>query len=66
MENQKNEIENEIGKIDPFFKDTYAKIKRIEDKALDDLFKNNNPSPKMIPILDLFLEVWKIKIIKVN
>jgi len=47
-------------------KECLARIKRIEEKSLVELFNNPNPSPKINELLDQFLEVWKIKVQKIT
>jgi len=58
-------IDNEMGKIDPFIKECTVRIRKVDDKQLAELFNNSNPSPKMFDLMEIFLETWKVKVQKI-
>jgi len=65
VENEKNQIENEIKKAEPFLNEAYSKIKKVDEKQISELFNYPKPNVKMFDLLELFLEVWKIKVQKI-
>lgn len=66
IETDNQHIENKFLKVDPIFKDTVAKVNQIDDKVYNELFNQNTPSRKMIDVLEIFLEIYKIKNPRIN
>jgi len=58
-------IDNELGRMEPFTKECVVRIRRVDDKQLAELFNNSNPSPKMFDLMEVFLEVWRVKVQKI-
>lgn len=66
IETDNQHIENKLLKVDPIVKDAVAKVKKIDDKVYNELFNQNTPSQKMIDVLEIFLEIYKIKNPRIN
>jgi predicted nucleic acid-binding Zn-ribbon protein len=66
IETDNQQIENKLLKVDPIVKDAVAKVKKIDDKVYNELFNQNTPSQKMIDVLEIFLEIYKIKNPRIN
>jgi len=55
----KNKIQAEIDKAEPELKEAIKKINALEEKDLSELFSYKSPSENMMPLLTLFLKIWK-------
>lgn len=67
-DSEKTKVEKKAAEINFEVKDAEKKlaaafeaIKKIEAKDIKELFGYKSPSPKMMPLLGIFLEVWNTK-----
>lgn len=65
---EKAKVEKQAAEIDATVRDAERKlasafetIKKVDENDIKELFKYKSPSPKMMPLLGIFLEIWDTK-----
>lgn len=61
VEKKAAEIEKEVKDAERKLAAAFDTIRKVEEKDIKELMGYKSPSPKMMPLLGIFLEVWNTK-----